>query len=78
METQHECEKLGATKVIITVGDLREASVAKELIDHTIQEFGQIDSLINAAGILVNGTVLEANVRDLKKSESLFKLHCFR
>lgn len=50
-----------------TIGDLRESSVAKELVEHTLQEFGQIDCLVNAAGILVNGTVLETSVTEYDK-----------
>jgi NAD(P)-dependent dehydrogenase (short-subunit alcohol dehydrogenase family) len=81
LSTVQECEKAGATKVIFTelfqyilffqvittIGDLREEKVAKELIEHTIKEFGKINSLVNAAGILVNGTVLETPLTEYDK-----------
>lgn len=54
-------------KVKSTLGDLREFKVAKDLIDHTIQEYGKIDCLVNAAGILVGGTVLDTNLAEYDK-----------
>ncbi|KAI6182282.1 Oxidoreductase, short chain dehydrogenase/reductase family protein [Aphelenchoides bicaudatus] len=62
-----ECEKAGAPKVIVTIGDLREEKNAKELIEHTLKEFGKINCLVNAAGILVNGTVLETSLTEYDK-----------
>lgn len=67
LETLKECEKAGSPKVANTIGDLREESIAKDLIDHTLKEFGRIDSLINAAGILISGTVLERSMTDYDK-----------
>jgi len=50
--------------ITATIGDLRDDSVAKDLIKHTMDKFGQIDVLVNNAGILVNGTVEESPVTD--------------
>uniref|UniRef100_A0A1I7RL59 3-oxoacyl-[acyl-carrier-protein] reductase FabG n=1 Tax=Bursaphelenchus xylophilus TaxID=6326 RepID=A0A1I7RL59_BURXY len=62
-----ECKKTGATDVTTTVGDLRDDEVAKDFVDHTLQTFGRIDSLVNAAGILVNGTVEDSSLTDYDK-----------
>uniref|UniRef100_A0A0N4ZSJ6 3-oxoacyl-[acyl-carrier-protein] reductase FabG-like n=1 Tax=Parastrongyloides trichosuri TaxID=131310 RepID=A0A0N4ZSJ6_PARTI len=48
---------LNEKNISITVGDLREEEIAKKLVENTINAFDRIDTLINAAGILVNGRV---------------------
>lgn len=48
----------------LTVGDLREESVAKELIDHTVKKYEGIDVLVNSAGILVTGSVEDTKVTE--------------
>ncbi|KAI1718708.1 enoyl-(Acyl carrier protein) reductase domain-containing protein [Ditylenchus destructor] len=53
--------------VTATIGDLRDDSVARDLIKHTVDKFGQIDVLVNNAGILVNGTVEDSPVTDFDK-----------
>ncbi|CAD5206197.1 unnamed protein product [Bursaphelenchus okinawaensis] len=63
----HECRKAGAEDVTTTIGDLRDAAVAKDFVHHTLETFGRIDSLVNAAGILVNGTVEDSSVTDYDK-----------
>jgi len=62
--TLKECEKNGSPKITTTLGDLREAPIAKDLVEHTIREFGQIDVLVNAAGVLVNGSVADSSLTD--------------
>ncbi|KAI6179427.1 Short-chain dehydrogenase reductase SDR domain containing protein [Aphelenchoides besseyi] len=56
-EVVKECEVAGAQAVTTTIGDLRDSSVARDLVEHTIKEFGQLDVLVNSAGILVTGSV---------------------
>ncbi|CAJ0578130.1 unnamed protein product, partial [Mesorhabditis spiculigera] len=69
LETQKACVAEGcpADQILITVGDLNEDVVQKKLIEDTVAKFGRIDTLINAAGILVNGTVLDASMEDFDK-----------
>lgn len=37
------------------MGDLTDENVATALVERTVEKFGRTDSLINAAGVLVNG-----------------------
>lgn len=45
-----------------TVGDLCDEANAKKLVDDTIEKYQRIDTLVNSAGILVTGNVLDAGV----------------
>jgi short-subunit dehydrogenase len=67
LEVSQECQKAGAPKIETTIGDLRESSVAKELVEHTVKQLRKIDVLVNAAGILLSGTVLETSLIDYDK-----------
>ncbi|EYC29479.1 hypothetical protein Y032_0006g2994 [Ancylostoma ceylanicum] len=62
METVEQCKEAGADKVIITVGDLCVDSNAQRLVDNTMKEYQRIDTLVNSAGILVSGNVLDAGL----------------
>ncbi|CAJ0927729.1 unnamed protein product, partial [Mesorhabditis belari] len=66
IKTRDACIVQGcpSDKIIYTVGDINEDSVQKDFVQRTIEKFGQIDTLINAAGILVNGTVLDCPMEE--------------
>ncbi|KAH7728692.1 oxidoreductaseshort chain dehydrogenase/reductase family protein [Aphelenchoides avenae] len=68
-EVAKECIGLGLPEdaVTLTVGDLREDSVAKDLIDHTVKTYEGIDILVNSAGILVTGNVEDTKVTDFDR-----------
>ncbi|KAI6203539.1 hypothetical protein M3Y94_00568900 [Aphelenchoides besseyi] len=66
-EVVKECEAAGAQGVTTTMGDLRDSSVARDLVEHTIKEFGQLDVLVNSAGILVTGSVEECDMKNYDK-----------
>uniref|UniRef100_A0A1I7S527 SDR family NAD(P)-dependent oxidoreductase n=1 Tax=Bursaphelenchus xylophilus TaxID=6326 RepID=A0A1I7S527_BURXY len=59
-EVVDECKQHGASEVTYVLGDLTEPSTAKKIVEHAISTFGQIDSLVNNAGMLVLGTLEEA------------------
>ncbi|KHJ81057.1 hypothetical protein OESDEN_19260 [Oesophagostomum dentatum] len=61
-DTAKLCKEAGAEKVIITAGDLCEESNAQKLVVNTVSEFNQIDTLVNSAGILVSGNVIDAGI----------------
>ena len=49
-ETAREIEALGV-KSLVVVADVSKAEDARKLIDETVQAFGQVDVLVNNAGI---------------------------
>lgn len=55
-------------KIITWAGDLAESEDCDELIADTIDEFGQIDCLVNNAGIIVRGTVEEMSDEDWRQT----------
>lgn len=51
-------------RIVTWAGDLRESADCEELIEETIDEFGQIDCLVNNAGVLMRGDVTETSDDD--------------
>lgn len=55
-ELQREIETAGGTVKTIAA-DVTHENDAQKIVDETVRNFGQIDILINAAGIIGNGTI---------------------
>ena len=62
-------EKAQGKKGLIKVhlADIRENSQVERLVNDTVQNFGQIDVLVNSAGIIMNGTVENTTLDDWDK-----------
>ena len=56
-----------AGQVKIQLADIRETSQVERLVSQTIENFGQIDVLINSAGIISNGTIENTTLDDWDK-----------
>ena len=57
--------KKGSIKVHLA--DIRETTQVERLVSNTIQNFGQIDVLINSAGIIMNGSIENTTLDDWDK-----------
>jgi NAD(P)-dependent dehydrogenase (short-subunit alcohol dehydrogenase family) len=57
--------KKGLIKVHLA--DIRENSQVERLVNDTVQSFGQIDVLVNSAGIIMNGTIENTTLDDWDK-----------
>jgi NAD(P)-dependent dehydrogenase (short-subunit alcohol dehydrogenase family) len=57
--------KKGSIKVHLA--DIRENSQVERLVNDTVQNFGQIDVLVNSAGIIMNGTIENTTLDDWDK-----------
>ena len=57
--------KKGAVKVHLA--DIREHSQVERLVNDSVQSFGQIDVLVNSAGIIMNGTIENTTLDDWDK-----------
>lgn len=51
----------------IQLADVLEATQMEKIVTETIEAFGQIDVLVNAAGIILNGTIENTTVEDWDK-----------
>ncbi|GMR52349.1 hypothetical protein PMAYCL1PPCAC_22544 [Pristionchus mayeri] len=69
-----QCLKKGAKEenILITVGDIAEKAVAEKLLKDTVAKFGRIDTLVNSAGIIVNGPVIDC---PLEKYDDVFNVN---
>ncbi|CAJ0925454.1 unnamed protein product, partial [Mesorhabditis belari] len=72
-KTKAECVAAGIKEnaVVITVGDLTQASTAEAVIKNTVDKLGSIDVLINNAGYLQFGALSTATVEDFDKQFNL-------
>ena len=64
--------------MIVTVGDLREEAVAKDVVKHTLDKFGRVDVLVNAAGILINGTAEDCAITEFDRIFDVNVRRCAR
>lgn len=51
-------------RIVTWAGELSESADCEELIEETIDEFGQIDCLVNNAGVIMRGDVTETSDDD--------------
>lgn len=51
------CENNTKKEPLLLIGDITDESVPKMFIDNTVSHFGQLDVLVNSAGIIENGTI---------------------
>ena len=55
-------------KIVTWAGDLAESADCDDLIADTIDEFGQLDCLVNNAGVLIRGSIEETTDEDWRNT----------
>jgi meso-butanediol dehydrogenase/(S,S)-butanediol dehydrogenase/diacetyl reductase len=54
-------------RVALQTGDVSDQAAAEALVAAAIERFGRLDVLVNNAGVVPNGPILEASVQDWRK-----------
>jgi len=67
-ETAREEIEAAGGSVISVRSDVGTMEGCQRIIDETVQKFGRIDVLVNAAGMVVDGSVETANIEDWDRS----------
>ena len=63
-ETEKLCKKSGAAEVVLFKGDVSDEKSCEELVKTASEKFGQIDVLVNNAGITRDGLVARMSADD--------------
>ena len=66
LHLKDECRDLKGT-VKVQLGDIRETTQVERILAAIVENFGQIDVLINGAGIILNGSIENTNLDDWDK-----------
>ena len=60
--------KVDDDRLIGRVVDVTDETQVKDLISFTVERFGKLDGIVNNAGILIPGTILDATVEDYQRT----------
>ena len=60
--------KVDDDRLIGRVVDVTDEEQVKDLVAFTVQTFGRLDGIVNNAGILIPGTILDATLEDYQKT----------
>ena len=60
-----------ADNIVTWTGDLEDAETCEELVADTIDEFGNLDCLVNSAGVFLRGTVEDTDDDTWRKTMSI-------
>lgn len=59
---------VGSERLVGRVVDVTSEEQVKALIEFTVERFGRLDGIVNNAGILIPGTILEATVEEYQRT----------
>ncbi|MGW0634954.1 SDR family NAD(P)-dependent oxidoreductase [Nocardia salmonicida] len=59
---------VGSERLVGRVVDVTSEEQVKALIEFTVERFGRLDGIVNNAGILIPGTILDATVEDYQRT----------
>ncbi|WP_280295906.1 SDR family NAD(P)-dependent oxidoreductase [Nocardia abscessus] len=60
--------EIGSERLVGHVVDVTSEEQVKALVEFTVERFGRLDGIVNNAGILIPGTILEATVEDYQRT----------
>ncbi|GMN03984.1 SDR family NAD(P)-dependent oxidoreductase [Erythrobacter sp. MTPC3] len=69
--SREDCEKVAGTldeaRTLVVSGDVSKPEFAEEIISKATEKFGQLDTLVNNAGVAVSGMLHKASDDDIDK-----------
>lgn len=66
-DLQQVAADLEADRTLIQLADVGDEKAVSELLDATIERFGQLDILVNNAGTLVQGDIVDITTEDYRR-----------